>query len=44
LQIAEQDAKPPFAVQRSRPLCTWPLVPRFQAGNATLAASFACQP
>jgi feruloyl esterase len=44
LTISEQDAKPPFAVQRSRPLCTWPLVPRFQGGSDRQAGNFLCQP
>jgi feruloyl esterase len=42
LVIAEQDAKPPFAIQRERPLCPWPLVPRYQGGDANRAASFRC--
>ena len=44
LQIVEQNAKPPFAVLRARPLCSWPLVPRYQYGDAASAASFACRP
>jgi feruloyl esterase len=43
LQIVEQDAKPPFAVKRARPLCRWPLVPRYVAGDAASAASFDCK-
>ena len=42
LQLAEQDAKPPFAVKRSRPLCEWPAVPRYKGGDANAAASFEC--
>ena len=42
LQLAEQDAKPPFAVQRTRPLCEWPRWPRFKGGDANVAASFEC--
>ena len=42
LVLVEQDAEPPFAVKRSRPLCEWPEVPRYRAGNPNLAASFAC--
>ncbi|MBI5719006.1 MAG: tannase/feruloyl esterase family alpha/beta hydrolase [Burkholderiales bacterium] len=42
LQLAEQDAKPPFAVTRTRPLCEWPKWPRFKGGDANLAASFEC--
>jgi Tannase and feruloyl esterase len=44
LQLAEQNAKPPFAVQRTRPLCEWPLWPRYAGGDPNLAASFACTP
>jgi len=42
LQLAEQNAKPPFATQRSRPLCEWPLWPRYKGGDSALAASFEC--
>ena len=42
LQLVEQDAKPPFAVRRSRPLCEWPQVPRFRGGDMNAAGSFAC--
>lgn len=42
LQLAEQSAKPPFTVQRSRPLCEWPAWPRYQGGDAALASSFTC--
>ena len=42
LQLTEQDAKPPFAVKRSRPLCEWPAWPRYQGGDASIASSFAC--
>ena len=40
----EQDSRPPFAVQRARPLCTWPLVPRSQGGSGTQADNFVCLP
>jgi Tannase and feruloyl esterase len=43
LTLVEQGAKPPFAVQRARPLCHWPLVPRYKGGDAASAASFACE-
>jgi feruloyl esterase len=43
LSLVEQGAKPPFAVQRARPLCHWPLVPRYKGGDAASAASFACE-
>jgi feruloyl esterase len=44
LTLAEQSAKPPFAVSRARPLCRWPLVPRYKSGDPASAASFACEP
>lgn len=40
--LVEQEAKPPFAVQRGRPLCQWPLWPRYGGGDAASAASFRC--
>jgi feruloyl esterase len=43
LQLVEQDAKPPFAVRRSRPLCEWPQVPRYRGGDVNTAGSFACR-
>ncbi len=43
LTLVEQDARPPFAVKRSRPLCEWPQVPRYRAG-IDAAGSFACAP
>ena len=43
LQLAEQEAKPPFAVQRTRPLCEWPRWTRYKgAGDPNAAASFDC--
>ena len=42
LTLAEQDAKPPFAVKRTRPLCEWPRWPRYRGGNPAVAASFDC--
>ena len=44
LTLVEQDARPPFAVQRSRPLCEWPQVPRYRGGDINAAGSFACAP
>jgi feruloyl esterase len=44
LRLFEQDARPPFAVRRSRPLCEWPQVPRYRGGDANAAGSFACTP
>lgn len=43
LTLAEQSAKPPFAVQRTRPLCEWPQWPRYKGtGPVDAAASFDC--
>jgi hypothetical protein len=45
LQLVEQSAKPPFTVSRARPLCRWPLVPRYLgSGDVNAAASFECRP
>ncbi len=45
LQLVEQSAKPPFTVARVRPLCRWPLVPRYLgSGNVNAATSFECRP
>jgi hypothetical protein len=44
LQLAEQSAKPPFDVLRTRPLCRWPLYPRFRgSGAVNAAANFECR-
>ena len=43
LQLVQQTVAAPFAVERARPLCEWPLVPRYQGGDADLAASFLCR-
>jgi len=42
LMLAEQEAKPPFRVIRTRPLCEWPTWPRYRAGDVNAAASFSC--
>ncbi|MCW5637203.1 MAG: tannase/feruloyl esterase family alpha/beta hydrolase [Rubrivivax sp.] len=42
LELAEQEAKPPFKVLRTRPLCEWPKWPRYKGGDASAAASFEC--
>ena len=42
LQLLEQDAKPPFATRRARPLCQWPAWPRYKGGDANAASSFEC--
>jgi len=44
LTLVEQEARPPFAVTRSRPLCEWPTIPRYRGGDPNAAASFACAP
>lgn len=41
--LAEQSAKPPFAVTRTRPLCEWPKWTRYKgSGDVNAAASFEC--
>ncbi len=42
LTLVSQNAKPPFAVTNTRPLCEWPLWPRYKGGGANQAASFEC--
>ncbi len=42
LQLVEQTVAAPFTVQRARPLCEWPQLPRYQGGDANSAASFNC--
>ena len=42
LQLVEQEAKAPFKLLRSRPLCEWPRWPRYRGGDASLASSFEC--
>jgi len=42
LVLAEQDAKSPFTVRRTRPLCEWPKWTRYKGGDANQAASFEC--
>ena len=42
LVLAEQNAKPPFAVSRTRPLCEWPRWPRYRGGDPAAASSFEC--
>jgi Tannase and feruloyl esterase len=39
----EQEAKPPFNTVRARPMCEYPLVPRFKNGDVNLASSFQCE-
>ncbi len=42
LQLVEQEVKAGFAVTRARPLCEWPLWPRYGRGDAAQASSFQC--
>ena len=44
LQLAEQPVQVPFTPTRTRPLCEWPLWPRFKGGDVNAAASFECAP
>jgi feruloyl esterase len=43
MQLHEQGFTAPFTPIRSRPLCEWPLVPRYKAGDVNAASSFACE-
>lgn len=42
LQLLDQPVVQPFAAVRARPLCEWPLWPRYRGGDAAQAASFVC--
>ena len=42
LTLVEQEGRPPFTVTRARPLCEWPLWPRYGGGDPNAAASFRC--
>jgi hypothetical protein len=42
LTLVEQEVRPPFTVKRSRPLCEWPEVPHYRAGDINAALSYAC--
>jgi hypothetical protein len=42
LQLAEQEVAAPFKVVRARPLCEWPLWPRYRGGDPAHADSFQC--
>jgi feruloyl esterase len=44
LNLLEQTVSLPAKVLRSRPLCQWPQLPRYQGGDANSAASFKCSP
>ncbi|MDI9333154.1 MAG: tannase/feruloyl esterase family alpha/beta hydrolase [Cytophagales bacterium] len=43
MQLHEQGFAAPFTPIRSRPLCEWPLVTRYKAGDLNAASSFACE-
>src|SRR3954467_13412075 len=40
LQLVEQEVAAPFKVTRARPLCEWPLWPRYGGGDTAQARSF----
>ena len=42
LQLVDQAFVAPFTVTRARPLSEWPRWPRYQGGDAALAASVQC--
>jgi hypothetical protein len=42
LQLVSQNLKPPFAVTMARPMCEWPMWPRYKGGDGAVAASFEC--
>ncbi len=42
LQLVSQDLKVPFAVTNARPLCEWPMWPRYKGGDGAVATSFEC--
>ena len=42
LELLDQSVSLPVNLIRSRPLCQWPLVPRYQGGDVNVAASFKC--
>ena len=42
LQLVEQSLASGLGVQRSRPLCEWPLWPRYRGGDVNAASSFEC--
>ena len=43
LIVAQQKVEPGFPVSRARPLCEWPLWPRFLGGDPASASSFRCE-
>jgi Tannase and feruloyl esterase len=42
LQLVSQNLKPPFAVTMARPMCEWPMWPRYKGGDGNVAANFEC--
>lgn len=42
LELLDQSLTLPVNLLRSRPLCEWPLLPRYQGGDVNAAASFKC--
>ena len=42
LELLDQSVSLPVNLIRTRPLCQWPLVPRYQGGDVNAAASFKC--
>jgi Tannase and feruloyl esterase len=40
---ARQEAKPPFAILVTRPMCRYPTYPHYQGGDANKAESFTCK-
>jgi hypothetical protein len=44
LTVVEQQAALPIVVDRSLPLCRWPALPHYKAGDSRSAASFVCAP
>lgn len=42
LEVTEQSVEAAPKVVRSRPLCQWPMWPKYKAGDTALAASFEC--
>lgn len=45
LRVVEMAPRLPLSAGRARPLCAWPLVPRYKgSGSPDAAESFACQP
>jgi Tannase and feruloyl esterase len=43
LTLVEQETAMPFKALRQRPMCEFPLVPRYKSGDVNTASSFACE-